>query len=115
MNKRDFGNTSESSAVEFLKEKGFTIVERNYHAGRSGEIDIIASKESLLLFVEVKARNSKAYGGAVQSVSTAKINRLKKSAKQYCSTHPLAISMSMRYDLIALDNNEITWIQDIIR
>jgi putative endonuclease len=115
MNTRDVGSVNEKSAAGFLKEKGYDIVECNYHAGRFGEIDIIASKESLILFVEVKARSSTAYGSAVQSISMAKIARLKKSAKRYCAEHPNVLHMDIRFDLIALDNNEITWIKDIIR
>jgi putative endonuclease len=115
MNNRDFGNSNENNAAKFLEDKGFSIVERNYHAGRYGEIDIIASKESLLIFVEVKARNSTVFGSAVQSVSAAKLVRLKKSAKRYCAEHQDVLRMDIRFDLIAFDNSDITWIQDILR
>ena len=53
MNKREIGSVYEQKAVEYLEEHGYIIVGQNYFC-RYGEIDIIAKKDDVLVFVEVK-------------------------------------------------------------
>ncbi len=76
-------------AAAFLADRGFEIVEQNYFAGRRGELDIIALKEKLLLFVEVKTR----------------IKHPGYYTKEY----------TYRFDLISIEDGEIQWVQDIVR
>ena len=57
----DFGKEGEQDAVNFLIENGHTILERNFRFGHA-EIDIISRKDNILHIVEVKTRNSSAYG-----------------------------------------------------
>jgi putative endonuclease len=52
------GNIAEEKAVNFLKQKGFSIIEQNYYAKKMGEIDIIATKGDVYHFVEVKSGTS---------------------------------------------------------
>lgn len=58
MSKRGRGNIGEDAAAEFLEKNGYKILERNYSV-RGGEIDIIAQKNDILAFVEVKTRSKK--------------------------------------------------------
>ena len=115
--KKIFGADGESSASEFLESNGFTIIERNFFAGRSGETDLIAIKDKLLLFVEVKARSSERYGGGIYSITEDKKRKLRSSAKIYLLKNPMYNSSeyTIRFDLIIVKDGNIEWIDDIIR
>ncbi len=104
-------------AAAFLVERGFEILERNYRAGRRGEIDLIARREALLLFVEVKSRRSPLYGGSLYSISPRKKKALKSAAAQYLAAHPQHHSRETlcRFDMISCENSEIRWVEDIFR
>lgn len=74
------GNKAEDKAVEFLYYKGFVIVERNFYSP-FGEIDVIASKDEVLHFVEVKSGED--YELAIQNITPTKLSRLIKTANVY--------------------------------
>ena len=115
--KKIFGADGESLASEFLESNGFAIVEKNFVAGRSGEIDIIAVKDKMLLFVEVKARSSEKYGGGIYSITEDKKRKLRASAKLYLLKNSKYNSPEylIRFDLIIVKDGNIEWIDDIIR
>lgn len=100
MNTKDIGATGEQIAADFLSKKGYQIVERNYRAGR-GEIDIIAwAHERLLVFVEVKTRNSELFGGPEGAVTAAKQNRLLRTAGFYMES--IGYDWEIRFDVVAI-------------
>ena len=74
------GNKAEDKAVEFLYDKGFVIIERNFYS-RFGEIDIIASKDEVVHFVEVKSGED--YELSIQNITPIKLSRLIKTANVY--------------------------------
>ena len=115
--KKTFGADGELIASEFLESNGFRIIEKNFFAGRSGETDIIAIKDKLLLFVEVKARASEKYGGGIYSLTDDKKRKLRSSAKFYLLKNPIYNSpeYSIRFDLIIVKDRTVEWIDDIIR
>lgn len=77
---REKGNLAENRAVEFLFEKGFVTIKRNFYS-RFGEIDIIASEDEVLHFVEVKSGDD--YEKAIQNITPTKLSRLIKTANVY--------------------------------
>ncbi|MBI1931993.1 MAG: YraN family protein [Ignavibacteriales bacterium] len=81
-NKKDIGNYGEKIATDFLVEKGFEIIEQNYHFGH-GEIDIIAKEKDILVFVEVKTRKNLEFGDPILAVTKNKQRQLKKIAEAY--------------------------------
>ncbi|MDE6852241.1 MAG: YraN family protein [Lachnospiraceae bacterium] len=103
-NKREIGSRYEQKAVSFLKQNGYRILETNYR-NRYGEIDIIASKESCLIFVEVKYRASHQYGDPLEAVDQWKQGRISRSALYYCSKRPDGMEIPCRFDVIALDGD----------
>jgi len=115
--KKNFGADGESIAAEFLESNNFTIIEKNFFAGKSGEIDIIAVKDKLLLFVEVKARSSDRYGGGIYSITEDKKRKLRSAAKRYLLKTPIYNSSEylIRFDLIIVKDGTVEWIDDIIR
>ena len=76
------GKRGEDIAAEHLRKKGYKIIERNYKVS-GGEIDIIASKNKFLVFVEVKTRSSLFAGRPAESVTAQKRARIIKAAKHY--------------------------------
>ncbi len=70
------GNLAEDTACGFLYDNGFTIIERNFYS-RFGEIDIIATKDEVLHFIEVKSGLD--YESAIQNITPKKLSRLIKT------------------------------------
>lgn len=76
------GNQGENMAADFLEASGYKILERNYRHKRS-EIDLIATKDNLLVFVEVKARSSRAFGEPEAFVNDRKAEKIFEAAEHY--------------------------------
>jgi len=76
------GSKGENMAAEFLKEKGFEIVARNYRYKRS-EIDLIVKRDDWLLFIEVKTRTSSAFGEPEEFVGELKARQIFQAAEEY--------------------------------
>ena len=77
------GRYGEILAALVLILKGYRILDRNYR-NKLGELDIVAQKGKVLVFVEVKARSSKRFGQAVEAVGPKKQARIRKLALTYC-------------------------------
>lgn len=114
---RIFGAEGESSASVFLESHGFSIISKNFYAGRSGEIDIVAIKDKLVVFAEVKARSTEKFGGGIYSITESKKKKLRASAKYFLLKNPQynSANYDIRFDLIIFKNGKIEWIDDIIR
>jgi putative endonuclease len=76
------GSKGENMAAEFLKEKGFEIVTRNYRH-KHAEIDLIVKRDDWLLFIEVKTRSSSAYGEPEEFVDEFKARKIYEAAEEY--------------------------------
>ncbi len=74
------GNLAETAACEFLESRGFTIIDRNWRT-KWCEIDIIAVKDSIVSFVEVKYRSSDLQGGGVAAVTPSKVRQMRFAAE----------------------------------
>ncbi len=111
------GADGEGLAARFLIERGFRIVERNYRFGRHGEIDIIAEKDDLVIFVEVKHRTTGRYGGALYSIGTKKKGSIKTVARAFLAARPdLNLpGTTFRFDLISVGGGAIDWVEDMFR
>lgn len=80
------GKKGEALAVQFLKDKAFTILGTNYRC-LYGEIDIIAQKNSKLHFVEVKTRKSSNYGTPVEAYTSKKQQKILRAIWCYLDEH----------------------------
>ena len=67
------GSIAEQKACDFLFDNGYTIIERNFYS-RFGEIDIIATKDEVLHFIEVKSGDN--YEKAIQNITKTKLKKL---------------------------------------
>lgn len=95
---RTFGQHAESEAERYLRRKGYRILERNVRSP-NGELDLVARSGDVLVFVEVKARRSSAYGGASYAVDGRKQARLVRLAAQYLVRHRLR-AVPCRFDVV---------------
>lgn len=117
VNNRISGKKGEDKASVFLKEQGFSIIDQNFYAGRYGEIDIIALKDKLLVFVEVKSRSNEKFGGGIYSITEKKKKSLRRAARFFLVKNSIYDSKdyTMRFDLILIENGTITSVEDILR
>lgn len=83
----DLGKDGEKLAAAWLKDKGYIIIHQNWRYSHY-EIDLIATKEKFLHFVEVKARNFSPFGYPEDSVSKKKFKNLQKAADEYLFLNP---------------------------
>ena len=98
MNKRKFGIIGEKMAQKYLKDNKYEIIENNYYT-RNGEIDIIASKNNYIIFVEVKTRTNEKYGRAREAVNKIKKIHMKKSAAIFLKENNFS-RFTIRFDVI---------------
>ncbi len=98
------GNVAEETTCKFLQEQGFMIVERNFYS-RFGEIDIIATKENLLHFIEVKSAQN--YELAVQNVTPKKIQRILRTVEVYMKKKTIDASYCIDVAIVTPKNIEL--------
>lgn len=110
-NNRKTGSFYEEKAAEYLTKQGLRVTETNFHC-RFGEIDMIAEDRETLVFVEVKYRKSGRSGSAAEAVGRQKQERIYRCAQVYMKYHGISFLRPVRFDVIAMDNMEITWIQN---
>ncbi len=102
----------EDAAANFLLKKGYKIIERNFRKGY-GEIDIIALKNGILIFVEVKTRSTDSFGTPFESITSWKLKSLVKTALFYKNLHP-SLPQSLRIDAVSVrlsNNNNVEEIE----
>lgn len=107
------GTRAEALAAQFLVTRGLAIVERNFRL-RCGELDLVARDGDTLVFVEVRLRRSRGYGGAAASITAAKRARLLAAANLYLAR--LSKPPPCRFDAVlldALDPARIEWLTNI--
>lgn len=96
-----FGLKGENLAVDFLREKGYKILKRNYKT-KLGEIDIIAEDKGTLAFVEVKARHTDRFGLPCAAVSATKQRQISKTALVFLKEKEL-LDRKARFDVVSIE------------
>jgi len=109
----ELGKKGEEIALQFLTDKGFTILETNWQFGKE-EIDIIAINKTHLIVVEVKSRSTSKFGEPWDSVNKNKQRLLVRAAQKYCER--FRITQEVRFDIISIVMNgtiaEVTHMED---
>ena len=95
-----FGELGERIAVRWLERAGWRILSRRYRSGRR-DIDVVAERDGLIAFVEVKARSGDAFGSPVEAVHRRKQRELAKSAQAWIDRHGRA-GESYRFDVMGV-------------
>jgi len=94
--KDDLGRRGEALAARHLQARGMTLLDRNWRCAQ-GELDLVALDRGELVFVEVKTRAGLAYGHPFESITAAKLARLRRLAAAWCDAHP------GRHDRVRID------------
>ena len=104
------GARAEDLCAELMRRAGLVLVERNWRC-RHGEIDLIAEERGMLVFAEVRMRSGPGFGGAGESVTAAKRQRLLAAARLYLSRRA---DTPCRFDVFLVDGagSSVQWIRD---
>ena len=101
MRRRNTGILGEKLAKNFLKKRGYRVLETNYRCPE-GEIDIIAKHRDSLVFIEVRTKTSLEFGSPEESITSAKMEKLRVVAARYQQTHD-NLPSSRRIDVVAIE------------
>ncbi len=105
------GKHYEQLVTDHLESHHYTIIIRNYQA-RVGEIDIIAlSPDNTICFIEVRYRSSEHFGGAIESITHVKQQRLIKTAQYFLTENSQWRDCATRFDFFATNGKKLLWIE----
>lgn len=109
--KRAEGYFQEQKAAEYLEQKGYHILKRNFYS-RHGEIDIIAKDGEYFVFVEVKYRSSNRAGHPLETVDGRKQRRICRTADCFLYRYGYREACPCRFDVIGITAKEIVHIEN---
>ncbi len=101
MKRKDTGALGEKLARDFLKKRGYHILETNYRYPE-GEVDIVARHKDCLVFVEVRTKRSLEFGSPEESITKTKMEKLRVAAARYRQTHD-NLPPTWRIDVVAIE------------
>jgi putative endonuclease len=113
------GLDCETLAVSHLRECGVEVLARNLRC-KSGELDIVARENNVLLIVEVRQRARKDFGGALGSVTWRKRRNIMRATRYFLQANREWRLHSLRFDVIAVEGtpdgtHQINWVRDAFR
>ncbi|MDO6512856.1 MULTISPECIES: YraN family protein [unclassified Neptuniibacter] len=118
MDRNKTGKDAEKQAEKFLQTQRLKLLNRNFSC-RFGEIDLIMQDGQTIVFIEVRYRNTKRYGGAAASVTPTKQAKIIKAAQLYLSQQPRLANKNCRFDVIAFEYDAAPshplWYKDAFR
>jgi putative endonuclease len=99
--RRRLGRKGEDIARRRLESDGYSVLHSNYRVGRL-EIDLVAEKDGVLVFVEVRTRKGRSFGPPEESITPAKQSHLVNAAQAYLQAHG-ATTRDWRIDVVVLN------------
>lgn len=99
------GDWGEDLATRWYREHGYDVLDRNWRC-RSGEIDLVAARDRLIVIVEVKTRRTDRYGPAASAVHPGKQRRLRGLAIEWLRSHG-ARGVELRFDVVAITGDDV--------
>jgi putative endonuclease len=116
------GADAEQLAQNYLQQQGLKLLAKNFRTSR-GEIDLIMRDNDYLVFVEVRFRQSSAFGSAEESITPQKCQRLTAAALAYMQSQKVTNKLSARFDAVAISPPQvksqtgfsINWIKNILQ
>ena len=102
MNTKITGNAGEEKASQYLIQKGYSIIARNFRT-KGGEVDIIAVKDNVVVFVEVKSLPNGTPELLQTELNRRKLQRIVKSSKCFLLKHRQYSNSYVRYDVMVID------------
>ena len=99
------GEDAENACCHYLKSRGLKLIDKNFNS-RFGEIDIIMLDKKILVFVEVRYRKNNKFGGASESITPSKQNKLRRTAELYLQKNTQ--HENARFDVVSMSKNTQT-------
>ncbi len=99
------GEDAEAACSHYLKSQGLKLVNRNFSC-LFGEIDIIMLDKNILVFVEVRFRKNNNFGGGLESITTEKQRKLRRTAELYLQQNRQY--ENARFDVVSMSKNTQT-------
>ncbi|OOF28899.1 MULTISPECIES: YraN family protein [Salinivibrio] len=113
---KETGQAYEQYACQYLLQQGLTLLDKNAHS-RRGELDLIMQEGKCLVFVEVRFRRGRGFGGAAASITATKRRRLYLAAERWMQRHGFhSHHTEFRFDAVTFDGHveAINWIKNIV-
>lgn len=95
------GDIWEITAIKYLQKNGYKILDTNFKFGRFWEVDVIASRYEMTIFIEVKYRSSDRFGTAEEAITASKLQKCLKTIEYYCKKNNIDFE-KIRFDAIAV-------------
>lgn len=110
--KKQFGDFGENLVEDYLREKSYTILARNYRKP-FGEIDIVAKIDDIIVFVEVKTRKNRNFENPSEAVTPSKQAKIIRASQAYLIENKLT-DFLMRFDVaeVVVESREINYIEN---
>ncbi len=112
---KEVGRRGEEMAEEYLRDKGYKIIDRN-NSTKWGELDLIATKNHILIFVEVKLKQTEDFGTPEEMIGTRKLSQVKRTSEMYLLNNPDIAKQFDKYQIDAVcivDNDRITHYENL--
>jgi putative endonuclease len=109
--RQDRGREGEDDALALLQRSGLVLIERNFRC-TGGELDLIMRDGAHLVFVEVRRRRSRTFGGAAASITPAKQRRMRIAAQTFLLRYRQP--PPCRFDIVAIDGDAVTWLKNAL-
>jgi putative endonuclease len=103
----DLGKSGEDLAAAWYRRRGYGVLDRNWRCS-TGEIDLVARRDHLLVVVEVKTRRTDAYGVPALAVTAAKQQRLRRLAARWLAEHRVGRRVDVRFDVASVVGDVVT-------
>ena len=105
MDRRAAGRAGEDDAYDYIVKSGYRVLYRNFRYGRYGEIDIIAIKDGVVCFIEVKSRSGASYGTPAEAVGYAKRKKILAVANHFLRIGGFG-GHKLRFDVVEVYYNK---------
>ncbi|MES2885688.1 MAG: YraN family protein [Pseudomonadota bacterium] len=106
------GAGAEARAEAYLLKQGLLLVARNWSC-HYGELDVVMCDDETLVVVEVRARSTLSYGGALGSITAGKRGRLMRTVQAFQQAHPQWQDAPVRFDVICFEaDGQGRWLKD---
>ena len=108
--RRARGADGEARAARWYEARGWEVLDRNWRDGRNGEIDLVLRRERMIVFCEVKARRTAAYGSPAEAVTPAKQARIRRLASAWLTAQEVR-GVEVRFDVVAILGDDLEVIE----